>query len=125
MKIRKVLVTAANPRQRTLPLQTLIDPRGEPKSALQVVLEEAAGAGIEEKILVDRGVGKLLLKAVRLAPGATLEKPPMICALIAFGSAEIAGTRLGEWDFLYAKRGAKHVPITFPAGATLLTVALQ
>jgi citrate lyase beta subunit len=47
MKIRKVLVTAANPRQRTLPLQTLIDPAGEPKSALQVVLEEAAGAGIE------------------------------------------------------------------------------
>ena len=41
MKIRKVLVTAANPRQRTLPLQTLIDPAGEPKSALQVVLEEA------------------------------------------------------------------------------------
>ena len=48
MKIRKVLITAANPRQRTLPLQTLIDPAGEPKSALQVVLEEAAGAGIEE-----------------------------------------------------------------------------
>ena len=48
MSIRKVLVTAANPRQRTLPLQTLIDPQGEPKSALQVVLEEADGAGIEE-----------------------------------------------------------------------------
>ncbi len=48
MRIRKVLVTAANPRQRTLPLQTLIDPLGEPKSALQLVLEEAAGAGIEE-----------------------------------------------------------------------------
>lgn len=48
MRIRKVLVTAANPRQRTLPLQTLIDPQGESKSALQVVLEEADGAGIEE-----------------------------------------------------------------------------
>lgn len=48
MRIRKVLVTAANPRQRTLPLQTLIDPAGEAKSALQVILEEAAGAGIEE-----------------------------------------------------------------------------
>ncbi|MSU48101.1 MAG: UTP--glucose-1-phosphate uridylyltransferase [Opitutus sp.] len=48
MRIRKVLVTAANPRQRNLPVQTLIDPSGEPKSALQVVLEEAAGAGIEE-----------------------------------------------------------------------------
>src|SRR4029453_7717292 len=48
MIIRKVLITAANPRQRTLPLQTLIDQAGEPKSALQVVLEETAGAGIEE-----------------------------------------------------------------------------
>jgi UTP--glucose-1-phosphate uridylyltransferase len=48
MRIRKVLVTAANPRQRTLPVQTLIDQSGESKSALQVVLEEAAGAGIEE-----------------------------------------------------------------------------
>ncbi len=48
MRIRKALVTAANPRQRTLPLQTLIDPSGEPRSALQIVLEEAAGAGIEE-----------------------------------------------------------------------------
>jgi UTP--glucose-1-phosphate uridylyltransferase len=48
MTIRKVLVTAANPRQRTLPLQTLIDQSGESKSALQVILEEAAGAGIEE-----------------------------------------------------------------------------
>jgi UTP--glucose-1-phosphate uridylyltransferase len=48
MKIRKALVTAANPRQRTLPLQTLIDSQGESKTALQIVLEEAAGAGIEE-----------------------------------------------------------------------------
>ncbi|MEO6569388.1 MAG: sugar phosphate nucleotidyltransferase [Opitutaceae bacterium] len=48
MTIRKVLITAANPRQRTLPLQTLIDQTGEPKSALQVVLEEAAASGIEE-----------------------------------------------------------------------------
>ncbi len=48
MKIRKALVTAANPRQRTLPLQTLIDQHGESKSALQIILEEAAGAGIEE-----------------------------------------------------------------------------
>ena len=48
MPIRKALITAANPRQRTLPLQTLIDQRGETKSALQIVLEEAAGAGVEE-----------------------------------------------------------------------------
>jgi len=48
MKIRKALITAANPRQRTLPLQTLMDRDGESKSALQIILEEAASAGIEE-----------------------------------------------------------------------------
>lgn len=48
MNIRKALITAANPRQRNLPLQMLIGPQGEAKSALQLVLEEAAGAGIEE-----------------------------------------------------------------------------
>ena len=52
MLIRKALVTAANPRQRTLPLQTLIDQKGESKTALQVVLDEAAGAGIEEFCVV-------------------------------------------------------------------------
>ena len=48
MNIRKALITAANPRQRTLPLQTLVDRDGESKSALQIVLEEAASGGIEE-----------------------------------------------------------------------------
>lgn len=48
MKIRKALITAANPRQRTLPLQTLVDRDGEAKSALQIVLAEAADAGVEE-----------------------------------------------------------------------------
>jgi len=48
MNIRKALITAANPRQRTLPLQTLVDRDGETKSALQIVLQEAASAGIEE-----------------------------------------------------------------------------
>lgn len=48
MKVRKALITAANPRQRSLPLQMLIDQQGESKSALQIILEEAAGAGVEE-----------------------------------------------------------------------------
>ena len=48
MKVRKALITAANPRQRSLPLQMLIDQQGETKSALQIILEEAAGAGVEE-----------------------------------------------------------------------------
>lgn len=52
MKIRKALITAANPKQRALPLQTLVDRDGETKSALQIVLAEAASAGIEEFAVV-------------------------------------------------------------------------
>ncbi len=52
MKIRQALITAANPKQRHLPLQTLVDRDGETKSALQIVLAEAASAGIEEFAVV-------------------------------------------------------------------------
>lgn len=52
MKIRKALITAAHPKQRALPLQTLVDRDGETKSALQIVLAEAAEAGIEEFAVV-------------------------------------------------------------------------
>ncbi len=52
MRIRKALVTAANPRQRTLPLQVLVDREGVPKPALQMILEEAGSAGTEEFVVV-------------------------------------------------------------------------
>jgi UTP--glucose-1-phosphate uridylyltransferase len=52
MNIRKALITAANPRQRQLPLQTLVGPEGEARSALRLILEEAAGAGVEEFCIV-------------------------------------------------------------------------
>lgn len=52
MKIRQALITAANPKQRSLPLQTLVDRDGESKAALQIVLAEAASAGIEEFAVV-------------------------------------------------------------------------
>lgn len=52
MHIRKALITAANPSQRTLPLQMLVDQEGAPKSALELILREAHGAGVEEFIVV-------------------------------------------------------------------------
>lgn len=48
MKIPKALITAAGPTQRTLPLQTLVDRDGVPKSALAILLEECLRAGLEE-----------------------------------------------------------------------------
>jgi UTP--glucose-1-phosphate uridylyltransferase len=48
MKIRKGVITAAGPNQRSLPLQTLIDRDGVEKPVLRIIVEEALRAGIEE-----------------------------------------------------------------------------
>ena len=52
MEIKKAVVTAASKNQRTLPLQTLVDRDGSPKTALCIIVEEVLQAGIEEICLV-------------------------------------------------------------------------
>jgi UTP--glucose-1-phosphate uridylyltransferase len=52
MRITKAVITAASPRQRTLPLQTLIDRDGVQKSVLRIVVEEALRAGVDEICIV-------------------------------------------------------------------------
>jgi UTP--glucose-1-phosphate uridylyltransferase len=52
MHVRKAVITAAGPRQRALPLQSLVDRDGAEKTALQIVLEEAISAGVEDVCLV-------------------------------------------------------------------------
>jgi UTP--glucose-1-phosphate uridylyltransferase len=54
MIITKAVITAAGPRQRTLPLQMLIDRDGTEKSVLHILIEEILRAGIEEICLVVR-----------------------------------------------------------------------
>ena len=48
MKIKKAVVTAAGRGQRALPLQTLVDRDGQPKSALQIIIEEARSAEVDQ-----------------------------------------------------------------------------
>jgi UTP--glucose-1-phosphate uridylyltransferase len=48
VKIRKAVITAAGERQRSLPLQTLIDQDGEEKSVLGILIEQALSARVEE-----------------------------------------------------------------------------
>ena len=56
MKIKKAVITAAGKDQRNLPLQRLVDRDGTGKSALQIVLEEAAAAGADEiAVIVNPG----------------------------------------------------------------------
>ncbi|HUA58840.1 MAG TPA: sugar phosphate nucleotidyltransferase [Verrucomicrobiae bacterium] len=52
MRIRKAVITAAGPAQRTLPLQTLVDRDGVEKTVLHIVLEQALAAKIEEVCVV-------------------------------------------------------------------------
>lgn len=52
MKIKKALITLADPNQRNLPLQTLLDQEGEKRTALELVIKEAVGAGTEEVALI-------------------------------------------------------------------------
>lgn len=54
MQVRKAVITAAAPRQNRLPLQQLVDSGGEDKTALQLIIDETAAAGIEEICLVIR-----------------------------------------------------------------------
>ena len=52
MDIRKAVITAAGPSQRTLPLQTLVDRDGKTKTALTIIIEEALNSGAEEICIV-------------------------------------------------------------------------
>jgi UTP--glucose-1-phosphate uridylyltransferase len=46
--IKKAIITAAGKSQRSLPLQTLVDRDGQPKTALQIIVEEILQAGVEQ-----------------------------------------------------------------------------
>ncbi len=48
MRVAKAVITAASPKQRTLPLQCLIDRDGKEKSVLGILVEETLRAGVEE-----------------------------------------------------------------------------
>ena len=52
MEIRKAVITAAGPGQRTLPLQTLVDRDGKTKTALEIIVGEALNSGAEEICVV-------------------------------------------------------------------------
>ena len=54
MPISKAVITAAGRRQRTLPLQVLIDRDGVEKSVLNILLDEVVAAGVDTICLVVR-----------------------------------------------------------------------
>ena len=88
----------------------------------------AVGTHGEGKTLVDRGVGPLLLRAMRFSPGANLpanEPLPFYAALVVEGEVAVGSQSLHAWDFVRVTGGGAHEPIGFPRGATLLAISLQ
>ncbi len=52
MTIKKAVVTSASPRQHSLPLHNVVDQAGEGRTALQLILNEAVQAGVQEICVV-------------------------------------------------------------------------
>jgi UTP--glucose-1-phosphate uridylyltransferase len=52
VEIKRAIITAAGKSQRTLPLQTLVDRDGTPKTALRILMEEIFSTGIDEICVV-------------------------------------------------------------------------
>jgi UTP--glucose-1-phosphate uridylyltransferase len=52
VETQRAIITAAGDSQRTLPLQTLVDRDGQPKTALRILIEEVLAARIEEICVV-------------------------------------------------------------------------
>lgn len=94
----------------------------------QIPWKSAGIEGCEMKTLVERGVGRLILRVLRFAPGAhiaTAARAPFYTALVVEGSAAVEDEILDAWDFIRVAGGGEHGPIAFPHEATLLAVTLR
>jgi len=76
MKLRRAVITAAGRDDQQLPLQRLIDRDGRPKTALQIVVEEAAAAGADEVAIVVRPGFEEAFRGAAGAAAARLELIP-------------------------------------------------
>lgn len=64
MSIRRAVITAAAPDQKSLPLQSLVDQQGQPKTALELIIEECVDAGAEEIcVVVCPGAGETFTRS--------------------------------------------------------------
>jgi hypothetical protein len=75
-------------------------------------------------VLVDRGVGPLLVEAIRL-PAGTSHTPGFLAGLVVAGELSFGEAPLGLWDMAVADDGAARAAVTTRTGATLLAFTLR
>lgn len=65
MNINKAVITAAGPRQRHLPLQTIVDSEARSRKTLGILVDEVKSAGITQiGLVVSSGSGELYREAI-------------------------------------------------------------
>lgn len=101
MKITKAVITAAGPRQRSLPLQMLIDRDGVQKSVLRIIIEEALRAGVDDIcVVVGPGDERAYAEATGDAP-ARLTFLPQVAPRGYGHAVYCARTAMGDEPFLH------------------------
>ena len=100
MNVSKAVITSANPADKHLPLQTLIDSKGETRTALQILLSEVFSAGIEAvAVIISPGEGE----SYQLAAGTHADRLTFIEQEqpLGYGHAvSLAGDFIDEEPFL-------------------------
>ncbi len=101
MNVTKAVITAAARTQRTLPLQRLVDRDGVQKPVLQIIVEEAIGAGVDEICVV---IGPGDAAAYREAAGEQIDRLRFVeqPAPLGYGHAvHCARAFVGDAPFLH------------------------
>ena len=125
MLIKKALITVAGPDQRNLALQTLVDKDGDRKTVLEILINEARQAGIEEiGIVVQPGDAdnyKSLVNNDELITFIEQDKPRgygyAICCGAAFVGKDYFLHLVG--DHLYVNRSS------IPVAKHLIEIAIR
>jgi UTP--glucose-1-phosphate uridylyltransferase len=101
MKLRRAVITAAGRDGQQLPLQRLIDRDGSPKTALQIVVEEAVAAGADEIAIVVRPGDEAAFRAAAGGSASRLELLPQVEPLGYGNAIKVTQVFVGDEPFLH------------------------
>ena len=101
MHIKRALITAAGREQQRLPLQRLVDRDGVPKTALEIIVEEAVAAGAHEVGIVVRPGDEAAFRAAAGCAASRLELIPQPEPLGYGNAVSVARDFIDDEPFLH------------------------
>ena len=101
MHVKRALITAAGREQQRLPLQRLVDRDGVPKTALEIIVEEAVAAGAHEVGIVVRPGDEAAFRAAAGTAASRLELIPQPEPLGYGNAVSVARDFIDDEPFLH------------------------